>query len=267
MRGSMQAAMALGIGYALGRKKRLRTATLMAAATAFGSSNVGSLALQRGLKLLSNTDVAGKLAPQFGEISDSVRTDLLDAGKAALGAAVSSQLDSLTSSIHDRAERLRNPGDVVGAGAEEAAEAAGTAGRAASSGARRATTTAGGAARKAAGRGKAAARDDDDRDVDDLDMDDLDDEAEADEYEDNEYESDDYAPTDDHEPDDYPPADDYEPDEEDSGEEDAGEPDSGGARGRRAAPTRRGSGSGMRTGTGTGTGTGQRRSPVSRARR
>jgi len=234
MKGNMRAAIALGIGYALGRKKRLRTATLMAAVAAFGSSSAGGLVLQRGLKVLSNTDALGKLAPQLGDLADTVRGDLLDAGKAAVGAAVSNQVDSLTSSIHERAERLRNPGDVAAAGADQATEAAGTAGRAASSGARRTTSTAGGAARKATGRGSADGPDEDDRDVDALDDD---------------YEADDYEP------------DDYEPGEEDAGEEDAGEPDEedmgepddGGARGRRAAQERRDGG--------------QRRSPVSRARR
>lgn len=228
MKGNMRAAIALGIGYALGRKKRLRTATMMAAVAAFGSSSAGSLVLQRGLKVLSNTDALGKLAPQLGELADTVRGDLLDAGKAAVGAAVSNQVDSLTSSIHDRAERLRNPGDVAAAGADQATEAAGTAGRAASSGARRTTSTAAGAARKATGHGSADGPDEDDRDVDDLD---------------DQYEADDYE------------ADDYEPDEEDTGEpdeEDTGEPDDGDAHGRRAAERR---------------GSGQRRSPVSRARR
>jgi hypothetical protein len=213
---------------------------MMAAVAAFGSSSAGSLVLQRGLKVLSNTDALGKLAPQLGELADTVRGDLLDAGKAAVGAAVSNQVDSLTSSIHDRAERLRNPGDVAAAGADQATEAAGTAGRAASSGARRTTSTAGGAARTATGRGSADVPDEDDRDVDDLD---------------DEYEADDYEPDEEDtgEPDEE---DTGEPDEEDTGEpdeEDTGEPDNGGARGRRAAQERRGSA--------------QRRSPVSRARR
>jgi hypothetical protein len=231
MKGNMRAAIALGIGYALGRKKRLRTATLMAAVAAFGGSSAGGLVLQRGLKVLSNTDALGKLAPQLGELADTVRGDLLDAGKAAVGAAVSNQVDSLTSSLHERAERLRNPGAAAAAGADQATEAAGTAGRAASSGARRTTSTAGAAARKATGRGNADGPDEDDRDVDALD----------DEYEADDYEADDYEP------------DESEPDESEPDEGDAGEPDDGGARGRRAAAQRRDSG--------------QRRSPVSRARR
>jgi hypothetical protein len=222
----------------------------MAAATAFGSSNVGGLMLKRGLQLLGNTDVVGKLSPQLGDIADSVRGDLLDAGKAAVGAAVSNQVDSLTSSIHERAERLRNPGETVAAGAGAATEAAGTAGRTAgrtaSSGARRATSTAGGAARKATGRGGARDEDDgdqgdyDDGDQGDYEVDDLAD-RDRDDYEDRD-EPDDH---DERAPDDYD-----EPDEED-----AGEPAGRRTRGRTSAPAsaRRGNG--------------QRRSPVSRTRR
>ncbi len=111
------------------------------------------------MKMLGATEVFGKPAPQLGDITDTVRDELLTAGKAAATAAVSNRVDSLTSSIHERAERLRNPGDAVAARAGEATEAAGTAGRTASSGARRATSAAGGAARRATGRGRPGARD------------------------------------------------------------------------------------------------------------
>jgi hypothetical protein len=243
MKGSMQAAMALGVGYALGRRRQFRTATLLAAATAFGSTGVSSLVLRRGMKLLASTDAFAKLAPQLGEITNTVRGDLLDAGKAAVGAAVSNQVDSLTSSIHERAERLRNPVDAAAAGTGEATEAAGSAGRAASSGARRATSTAGGAARKASRGDEPDARDQDDRDQADYEDDDLTDQDRDDQNRD--------------EPDDY---DEGEQDDYDEGEQDEGEPDEDDAapagrptRGRPAAPAQRGSG--------------QRRSPVSRARR
>ncbi len=245
MKGSMRAAMAIGVGYALGRRRKFRTATMIAAATAFGSTNVSGLVLQRGMKLLASTDAFGKLAPQLGEIADTVRGDLLDAGKAAVGAAVSNQVDSLTSSIHERAERLRNPVDAAAAGAGEATEAAGTASRAASSGTRRATSAAGGAAGMASRGGTSGARDQDDRDQDDYEADDLTDQDRDDQ---NRGERDDY---DEGEPDDY---DEGERDDYDEGEpdDDDAAPASRPTRGRPAAPARRGNG--------------QRRSPVSRAR-
>ena len=152
MKGSMRAATAIGVGYLLGRRRKLRTATLMAAATAVGGTTVGGLLLKRGMKMLNSTEAFGKLAPQLTELTDTVRGDLLTAGKAAATAAVSNRVDSLTGSLHDRAEQLRNPAATVSDAAEGAGKAAGTAGRAASGGARRAASTVGGTARRATGR-------------------------------------------------------------------------------------------------------------------
>jgi hypothetical protein len=239
MRGSVQAATAIGIGYMLGRRRKLRTAALMAAATAVGGNRVGALVLERGMKMLGSTEVFGKMAPQLGDIADTVRGDLMDVGKAAVTAAVSNQIDSLTSSLHERAEMIRNPGETVAAGAGEAKEAAGTAGRAASSGGRRAASTATGAARRATGRGRPGARDEDISDEDERDED-------RDEDYDEDYEADDRG-----EPDDYDEGEAADYDEPD--EDETSEPDDGGVRGRRPAPARRGAS--------------QRRSPVSRARR
>ena len=113
MKGSMRAATAIGVGYLLGRRRKLRTATLMAAATAVGGTTVGGLLLKRGMKMLNSTEAFGKIAPQLTQITDTVRGDLLTAGKAAATAAVSNRVDSLTGSLHDHAERLRNPADAV----------------------------------------------------------------------------------------------------------------------------------------------------------
>jgi len=121
----------------------------MAAATAVGGTTVGGLVLKRGMKMLNSSEALGKMAPALTEITDTVRGDLLSAGKAAATAAVSNRVDSLTDSLHDRAERLRNPAAAVSDVAEGAGEAAG---RAASGGARRAASTAGGAAQRATGR-------------------------------------------------------------------------------------------------------------------
>jgi hypothetical protein len=268
MRGSMRAATAIGVGYLLGRRRKLGTAALLAAATAVGGKSVGGLVLQRGIKMLGSMEAFSKLAPQLGDITDTVRDELLTAGKAAATAAVSNRIDSLTNSIHDRAERLRNPGDVVAGGAEEATEAAGTAGRAASSGARRATSAAGGAGsagRRATGRGRPDARDQDDRDQDqdydeaddlaDRDRDDYRDRREPDDYE---GEPDDY----DDEPDETRGPDDYdEPDDTRGPDDEDAEPNGDRAGGRAGQRTGRApAASGRRGDT-------QRRTPVSRARR
>ena len=157
MKGGMRAATAIGIGYLLGRRKKLRTATLLAAATAAGGSAIAGPALRRGMKMLGNTEALNKVAPQLGELTETLRGDLLDAGKAAASAAVSNRVDALTDSLHDRAERLRNPEAVVAEGADQAAEAGRAGGRAG----RRAASSAGGAARRATGRGRSRARDED----------------------------------------------------------------------------------------------------------
>ena len=114
----MQAATAIGVGYVLGRRKKLRTATMLAAATAVGGTTVGGIALKRGMKMLGSTDALQKVAPQLGELADMVRGDLVAAGKAAATAAVSNRMDALTDSLHDRAERLRNPEAAVAEGAD-----------------------------------------------------------------------------------------------------------------------------------------------------
>ncbi|HEX8008959.1 MAG TPA: hypothetical protein VF482_21320, partial [Trebonia sp.] len=93
MKGSTRAAVALGVGYVLGRRRRLRAATVMAVATAAGGTSLGTMLLRRGTKYLGSTDAIGKLAPQAGEIVDVVRGDLISAGKAAATAAVNNRVD------------------------------------------------------------------------------------------------------------------------------------------------------------------------------
>jgi hypothetical protein len=119
MKGGTQAALALGLGYLLGRRRKLRRAVLLAAVTATGVSGPLGTVLGRGAKKLASTEMLGKVAPQLGDIVETVRGDLLDAGKAAAIAAVNGRVESLTDTLHDRAESLRNPADA----ATEAGEA------------------------------------------------------------------------------------------------------------------------------------------------
>jgi hypothetical protein len=201
MKGSMRAAAALAVGYFLGRQHRLRTAVLLAAATAVGGSTVGGMVLRRGMKMASSTEAIGKIAPQLTEIVDTVRDDLLDAAKAAAAAAVTNQLDTLTDSLHERADRLRDVGagtvEDVGEAASGATGQAAATGRAAAGGGRRAASgvagraasTVGGAARRATGRRRPAARDEDEYEADEYEADEYeaeepaDEAGEADEYE------------------------------------------------------------------------------------
>jgi len=139
MKGGTQAALALGVGYLLGRRRKMRLATMLAVGTATGGvAGLGPAALRRGMKMLGSTEALGKFAPQLGELADTVRSDLMDAGKAAAAAAVTSRIESLTDSLQERAEIVRDP-----------AAAAEKTGKAARSGAGKATRTATGATRTA----------------------------------------------------------------------------------------------------------------------
>ncbi len=111
MKGGTQAALALGVGYVLGRRRKMRTTTMLAAAAATGGlGGLGGAALRRGVKMLGSTEAVGKFAPQLGELADTVRSDLMEAGKAAATAAVTSRIESLTDTLQERAEMVRDPG-------------------------------------------------------------------------------------------------------------------------------------------------------------
>src|SRR5215831_15543616 len=151
MKGGTQAALALGVGYLLGRRRKMRLATMLAVGTATGGvAGLGPAALRRGMKMLGSTEALGKFAPQLGELADTVRSDLMDAGKAAAAAAVTSRIESLTDSLQERAEIVRDP-----------AAAAEKTGKAARSGAGKATRTATGATRAATSATRRPRRDQD----------------------------------------------------------------------------------------------------------
>jgi hypothetical protein len=121
MKGGTQAALAVGVGYVLGRRRKMRLATILAAAAATGGlGGLGGMALRRGMSMLGSTEALGKFAPQLGELADTVRSDLMDAGKAAATAAVSNRIESLTDSLHERAELVRDPGTAVREGGQTA---------------------------------------------------------------------------------------------------------------------------------------------------
>jgi hypothetical protein len=138
MKGGVQTALALGVGYILGRNRKMRLATMLAVGAATGgAAKLGPAALRQGTKYLGKTDIAGALGPQVTEIVNTVRGELLDAAKGAATAAVTSRIDSLSDNLHDRAETLKNPeaavdkaGETVGRAGETAGRAGETVGRA-----------------------------------------------------------------------------------------------------------------------------------------
>jgi hypothetical protein len=123
MKCGIGAALAVGAGYVLGRRRKMRTAAMLAGATAVGGiGGLGGSVVRRGSKALGSSELLDSVAPQLGEIADRVRGDLLDAGKAAALAAVTGRIDSLTDSLHDRADTLRAPAGEAAGAAGEAAE-------------------------------------------------------------------------------------------------------------------------------------------------
>src|SRR5690242_7500241 len=131
MKGGVATALAIGVGYILGRRRKMRLATMLAAGAATGgAAKFGPAALRQGTKYLGKTDIAGALGPQVTEIVNTVRGELLDAAKGAATAAVTSRIDSLSENLHDRAETLKNPEAAVDKAGETVGRAGETVGRA-----------------------------------------------------------------------------------------------------------------------------------------
>ncbi len=106
MKEGLKVALAVIVGYYLGRHHKLRLALVLAlaflAARLKGEGAAGAL-LEQVPKIL------GGAAPDLGKITERVRGDLLDVGKAAAMRATSRQIDSLSDKLHQRAEALRQP--------------------------------------------------------------------------------------------------------------------------------------------------------------
>jgi hypothetical protein len=114
MKSGTTTAAAVAAGYLLGRRRKMRLAIMLAAAAASGRLGVsGSQLLRRvlgggaGEALGRLGPGVGKLAPELGKIGDSVRGDLTEAGKAAVVAALSSRIESISDTLHERAESVR----------------------------------------------------------------------------------------------------------------------------------------------------------------
>lgn len=111
--------LAVGAGYLLGRTRKLKMAMA-----------VGGLVAGKKLNL-SPRMVADLLQqqlrnnPQFKEIGDQLREDLRGVGKAASGAMVERQLDSLADRLHGRTTRMRDQltGTVPGGRDDDAEDA------------------------------------------------------------------------------------------------------------------------------------------------
>ncbi|MFF5157635.1 DNA primase [Streptomyces sp. NPDC000348] len=113
--------LAIGAGYLLGRTKKLKMALA-----------VGGMVAGKKLNLSPRmvTDLVSQQLrnnPQFKELGDQLRGDMRGVGKAASGALVERQLDSLADRLHGRTagmrDRLAGGGAKDDAGAEHAEDA------------------------------------------------------------------------------------------------------------------------------------------------
>ncbi len=107
MKKSSSAALAVGVGYVLGRRHKLRVALLFAAAATTGG--LPGRLMKQGGKLIGSSDALAKVSPELGKLAGTVKGDLADAGKAAAKAAVTGRVDALTDSLHAKAEAVRAP--------------------------------------------------------------------------------------------------------------------------------------------------------------
>ncbi|MEU8272057.1 hypothetical protein AB0B89_33505 [Sphaerisporangium sp. NPDC049002] len=116
MTGGLKVALAVALGYFLGRHRRFKLAVALGVAGATGrlGGARGNL-LEQGLKLVSSS-------PELEKIISSVRGELFEAGKAAAKATASRQVGSLSTKLQQRAESLQHAANVA-AGLEEAAGA------------------------------------------------------------------------------------------------------------------------------------------------
>jgi hypothetical protein len=109
--------LALAAGYVLGRSHKMKWALTLAAMAARGRlpGGAGGL-LGQGAKLLSSS-------PELAKLTEEMRGQLIEAGKAAAVAAVSSKINSLSDDLRDRSDAMRAAGtggkDGTAAGDEE----------------------------------------------------------------------------------------------------------------------------------------------------
>ncbi|MGB2571117.1 hypothetical protein ACPFP2_22115 [Micromonospora citrea] len=112
MKSGMRIGLAVGAGYLLGRRRKLRTALTLAAAVAAGraSRDPGQL-LKRGGDLLNSSPQLANLGKLGGPLAS--------AGKAAATAAASSGIDAVSGRLRGSADALRRK-STGGAGQDQA---------------------------------------------------------------------------------------------------------------------------------------------------
>jgi hypothetical protein len=94
--------LAMGAGYVLGRTKKMKLAFAVGSLVAGKRLNLGP----RALADLVNQQLRDN--PQFKEIGDQLREDLRGVGKAASGAMVERQMNTLADRLHGQTAQVRD---------------------------------------------------------------------------------------------------------------------------------------------------------------
>jgi hypothetical protein len=100
MKSGARIALAVGFGYVLGRRRKLRTALTLAAAVAAGRASQQPGGLKKIASDLLNVN------PQLGNLT-KLGAPLATAGKAAATAAAGSGIDALSGKLRGSADALR----------------------------------------------------------------------------------------------------------------------------------------------------------------
>ncbi|MDQ0584391.1 DNA primase [Streptomyces rishiriensis] len=108
--------LAVGAGYFLGRTKKLKLAFAVGSLVAGKRLNL----TPKGIADLVSQQLRDN--PQFKEIGDQLRQDLRGVGKAASGAMVERQIESLADRLHGRTAEVRDQLDGVVPGRQDADE-------------------------------------------------------------------------------------------------------------------------------------------------
>jgi hypothetical protein len=118
MGNGVRMAAAVGLGYLLGRTRKMRVALMLA-----GAGATGRLGKNPGVLVKQGMDLLGS-SKELSSLTETVRGRLTEAGKAAAVTAVSSQVDSLSDRIEQRTRSLSAPTLPDRAGKSEGPEAA-----------------------------------------------------------------------------------------------------------------------------------------------
>ncbi|MFL6051882.1 MAG: hypothetical protein ACJ72W_03035 [Actinoallomurus sp.] len=100
MKDGLRIALAVVVGYLMGRSRKVRMALTLAAARRLSKNSSGLV--EQGTKLLGTS-------PEVKALTDTVRARIVEAGKAAAVSAVSSRIDALSDRLQERTDALRRP--------------------------------------------------------------------------------------------------------------------------------------------------------------